>query len=382
MDENFFYILLVIFFIYYSSQNISELLNSNIFDVNDIFEEISKEMSKDKSVDKSVVKYEDKYLDEIRKHDKEIHFSDEEKEILKEKEVSFLNTTENNYKNKIKEFISKLDEIQDKLSKLQSCDQNKNKELNEEDEKLEDEKLEDEKLDDEEWEEEYTKEEKIEILNIEKEEIYIEVKKINDLLDDKNNLLNKAKEFAFNFVMNLHKERLLNCYVIEFTPQGNVLMIYDNKKESFKYYSDNTIPYKYLEVVARKYVKQFNCRYLYVDMNEELELYEKKNKKENEEEKEEEEKENIIEKKNVFAKFKTYNKEGANGRVNIGVPPKNSIPNKKEKEKEKILLKERTNRYTYEGKFINFNFLKKIERKMIDKKYNLSFSDFKKIKKN
>ena len=39
-------------------------------------------------------------------------------------------------------------------------------------------------------------------------------------------------------------------------------------------------------------------------------------------------------------------------------PPKNSIPNKKTetKEDEKIILKERANRYTYEGKFGNFNF--------------------------
>ena len=66
-------------------------------------------------------------------------------------------------------------------------------------------------------------------------------------------------------------------------------------------------------------------------------------------------------------------------------PPKNSIPNNKSinvnKENQKILLKERANRYTYEGKFANFNFLKKIDRKIFNKKLGLSFADFKKMNK-
>ena len=88
-------------------------------------------------------------------------------------------------------------------------------------------------------------------------------------------------------------------------------------------------------------------------------------------------------KKNVFAKFKSYNKD-AGGKISMAAPPKNSIPNKnvnENKENEKILLKERANRYTYEGKFANFNFLQKIERKVFNKKLGLSFSDFKKMKK-
>ena len=175
---------------------------------------------------------------------------------------------------------------------------------------------------------------------------------------------------------------------MEMTPQGNVLMIYDIKKGSFKYYSDHAIPYRYLEVVSRKYVKQFDCRPLYVDMEEELDLAEKRWEKEREEketlekeklEKEKEPNNSIVpEKKNVFAKFKSYNKEGSHGRVNVAVPPKNSIPITKEQEKEKILLKEKANRFTCEGKLVNFSFLKKVERRVVDKKYGLSFADFKK----
>ena len=89
----------------------------------------------------------------------------------------------------------------------------------------------------------------------------------------------------------------------------------------------------------------------------------------------------IEQKKNVFAKFKSYNKD-AGGKISMAAPPKNSIPNKsvtENKENEKVLLKERANRYTYEGKFANFNFLQKIERKVFNKKLGLSFADFKRI---
>ena len=68
----------------------------------------------------------------------------------------------------------------------------------------------------------------------------------------------------------------------------------------------------------------------------------------------------------------------------MAAPPKNSIPNKsvtENKENEKIVLKERANRYTCEGKFANFNFLQKIDRKIFNKKLGLSFADFKKMKK-
>ena len=47
-------------------------------------------------------------------------------------------------------------------------------------------------------------------------------------------------------------------------------------------------------------------------------------------------------------------------------------------ENEKVLLKQKANRYTYEGKMANFSFIKKIDRKVVDKKFAMSFADFKK----
>jgi len=132
-------------------------------------------------------------------------------------------------------------------------------------------------------------------------------------------------------------------------------------------------------------------------MEEELKNYEKRLEEKENEEKEKEEKRkhdeeenkknNVITpvadiKKNVFAKFKSYNKEAGTGHVNTGAPPKNSIPNNTVTDSninEKVLLKENANRYSYEGKFSNFNFLKKIDRKVVDKKYAMSFADFKRM---
>lgn len=383
MDEKtILYTLLTFFFIYYSSrlnlnvytnlldhylEEFIELFNANFYNIE--FDKLyNEELDKKQLEEKPIIKYEDKFLNEIRKLDKEFQFDEREKEMLLEKEISFFHTTQNNYKNKIEEIKNRICDIEIELSNLERTN---------EEEKVEDD-----------YSEYFTEEKKIEMLKNEKSKLYLEIENLNEILSCEEDLLNTSKEFALNFVINLRLEKLLNCFTMEMTPQGNVLMTYDIKKGSFKYYSDHTIPYRYLEVVARKYVKQFNCRPLYVDMEEELELAEKKwekERKEKEDENERKKKEiepSVPEKKNVFAKFKSYNKEGITGRVNVGVPPKNSIPITKDQEKEKILLKANSNCYTYEGKFANFSFLKKVDRKVVDKKYNLSFGDFKKIQKN
>ena len=204
-------------------------------------------------------------------------------------------------------------------------------------------------------------------------------------------------EQAIHYIINKRLDKLKNCYVIEKTPVGNVIMIYDTERETFKYYSDINIPYRYLEVVGRKYVKSFNCRPIFVDMEEELRLFEEQwnKKQELKKIKEEEDKNNSNEtkknqqsiteekKKNIFAKFKSYNKD-VGGKISMAVPPKNSIPNKsvtENKENEKFIFKARANRYTCEGKIANFNFLQKIDRRVFNKKLGLSFADFKKMEK-
>ncbi len=327
-------------------------------------------------------KYEDKYLENIRKLNKEWEFTEEE--ITEESELvdSFFSGSKENIAIRIEELIKMCSDLERDIE--EDTDEVRVESNNEEQEEPY----------------ETTVEERNNERRQQINEMTDELNNIKLLIETKdglNELMNKAKENARKFIVNKRIDKLDNCHVMEKTPQGNVLMIYDKSRESFKYYSDSTIPYRYLEVVARKYVKMFNCRPLFVDMEEELKLFEEKWEKEQEQKKIKEEQQKMAaeetfkivkpveeKKKNVFAKFKSYNKD-AGGKMNMAAPPKNSIPNKfssEVKEDEKILLKEKANRYTYEGKFANFNFLKVPEKKTCNKKLGLTFADFKKMQQN
>jgi len=368
IQENIFYTLFAFFLYYrYDILNISFNIGVQLFKKlesyfnNTVFEDFKDIIINniEKKDDTNTIKYEDKFLTDIRKMEKEYIFNETEKQLLEEKIIHFFIQIQETRQNSIEEINNKITKIEFQYKILLSKD-----EIIEDDDN------------------ELTKEEKMNSLLEERYSLICEINKIKETTD-----IEKDKEeasiLARSFVINKRIEKLENCFIMETTPQGNVLMIYDNKRNSFKFYSDSTIPYRYLEVVGRKYVKMFDCRQLYVDMEEELNLAEERWKKDQEERKQKEEQKIVIlEKKSVFAKFKSYNKEGSTGRVNMGVPPKNSISITKDKEKEKILLKEQANRYTYEGKLANFSFLKKVERKVVDKKYGLSFSDFKKMQKS
>jgi hypothetical protein len=196
-------------------------------------------------------------------------------------------------------------------------------------------------------------------------------------------------------------ETLKNTFLFESTPLGNLIMYYDHSRESFTYYSDNTIPYRFLEIASRHYVVQNNCKAIHVHMCDELTEAEKKltDKKEKEKEKIQEEKEKEKErektantvtnvtKKSVFAKMKNYNtssirapnatsqKTGAIHNPNATGGNSVSVTN----ENKDVIVKERANRYSCEGKIVNFSFLKKVEKKIVDKRYGMSFADFKKM---
>ena len=94
------------------------------------------------------------------------------------------------------------------------------------------------------------------------------------------------------------------------TPDGIVWMTYNNATESFWYYTNKSVQYKYLDAVARFFTITYNCRHVCVNYKEE---YEKGvtivKDKMAEEDKRQEEIKNLIdqtEKKSVFAKFKRY----------------------------------------------------------------------------
>lgn len=218
------------------------------------------------------------------------------------------------------------------------------------------------------------------------EELKLEQMKIKELEMSNTTLaLDNAAE-ARKYIINTKLDRLSSCVLLESTPLGNVFMIYNRSRETFEYYSDHSIPYRYLETICRKYVITFHCKPLYVVMESELKEYEKKmdETKRLAEEKEKDpvtNKMNKNKKKSVFTKFKSYNKEAGTGHVNIAVPPKNSIPNLRidtKNSNEPVLLKENVNRYLYQGKAGNYAMLQKVSRK-IDKKAAMTFAEFKKL---
>jgi len=168
-------------------------------------------------------------------------------------------------------------------------------------------------------------------------------------------------------------QSLKNNILMEQTPLGNVIMYYDGDKESFVYYSDLNIPYRYLEVVGRKYVITFQCKQLFLDMAEVLKEAEaKKQVKKEELIQPTILSDDIVKKKNVFAKFKSYNTDNSMSVVTESTPKKNAV-SIKQKVDENAILKEKVNRYTHYGKMSNFSFLKKA----IKNASKITFAEFK-----
>jgi len=208
-----------------------------------------------------------------------------------------------------------------------------------------------------------------------------------------------------------------NNILFETTPTGNVLMFYDSTRTSFIYYADTAIPYRYLESVARKYVTTYHCLHLYIDMKKEIAGAEKKINDKKLEEKQRLEKQRLEEEeeriklddeenekldkynkdnkdrdketkevpRNVFAKLKNYN-AGSNTVIK-GNKVAETNPNRSSSaviisSKKEYILKENANRFSYEGKMVNYKLLKKPERKVVDKNYGFSFADFKKMQES
>ena len=108
--------------------------------------------------------------------------------------------------------------------------------------------------------------------------------------------------------------------IAESTPNGNVVMSYhfnekDPELSAFQYYcNDRSIPYKYLDTVARKFAITYNCPELYLYLKTELMKGVDKIKQDEEKEKaaaemlkkKDEEKEKV---ESVFATFKKYKQE-------------------------------------------------------------------------
>jgi len=363
---------------------VSNGLNYYFYNENSL-DELEKE-NEEKTVEEEPIAppkpYEDKYLEEVKKLADEIVFTETELETELEQRIIIRKNMENKLNSDKVQVESQMAYFEKRLEELEAEKKTKVVEKKEKEEGEED----------EETETEEEKKERIEqsIATIQNEQkLY---KKAQELLEEKTIEDEDINKFAREFILKERLDNLKNCIVMEKTPVGNAIMFYNNSKSSFEYYSDSTLPYRYLEVIARKYILTYKCKQIFVDMEEEIKeaekkLEEKKKKEEEEKQKEQEEKDSgksstTTEKpaKNVFAKFKNYNKD--NSIKVAAVPMDRPATAKQTKPQEEKVIKERANRYSFEGKLANFNFLKKIDRKVVDKRYAVSFAEFKKMQKS
>ena len=197
----------------------------------------------------------------------------------------------------------------------------------------------------------------------------------------------EAEEEEEPYEENKHLEVLKDNFIQENSPRGTIYMAYDDTIQSYIYYSKTKdIPYKYLETVARKYVIENKCLNIYVDYKEEYiqglnkykqRLQEQKKLLENKikEQQQKQDGDNVEnKKKNIFANFKSYNKQDK-------ITKNNTDTNTRE-----YILTENSNHYKYKGNLEDYQKMleEKVSQDNILKEYEqIDFKTYKNmIKKN
>jgi predicted hydrolase (HD superfamily) len=112
---------------------------------------------------------------------------------------------------------------------------------------------------------------------------------VNSLIDDKISTIDKyiqdrTKIFLSSYEKNSidWNENVIDCInctdnekkkwttrmLLESTPRGNIVLMYDIEKQAFNYYMDTSgVSYTLLNAVAMKFVLTFRCRDLFIDEN-------------------------------------------------------------------------------------------------------------------
>jgi hypothetical protein len=335
-------------------------------------------------------KFEDKYLEKFKAFKNEYYFTEDENLLEEQKYTELLNIFNKDKEKGLKETNFKLDKIQPIFDKggqntpegIEQLTRYYNIEAEYEDNP-----------------EDYDLQELINELS----EIRDETKKEYDEFLSMNFSEEHTREAAKQHVLDKKLAGFMNNYVLESTPQGNVYMRYNSSKKSFEYFSNNTIPYRYLEPVGRKYVLTYFCKPLFIDIDDELKKAQqkkddddqlKREQKEQKEQKQKDDKEKGINEKDIYAKLKSYNSDPTTAAIMksknrqsgaMPLPPQiqANLPNvNSSTAPEKMLLKENANRYTWEGRTSNMLLIKKVEKKHVDKNYEMSFADFKKMQQH
>jgi len=219
-------------------------------------------------------KYEDKYLAKFKSFPNEYFFN--------EVELKYENEIFNKLKQDFEEDkLSKINELERQINLIDEIEErgNINITINEYGKK---ELMKYFDMEDEDDDTPLFYEELIEKIVKEKDELDVQIFNINQLTKTDEDFKREAREQIINKKLDTY----INNYVLEHTPLGNIYMRYNNDKKSFEYFSNSTIPYRYLEPVGRKYVMTYWCKPIFIDIDDELkraeEQYEKnKNNKAN-----------------------------------------------------------------------------------------------------
>ena len=187
--------------------------------------------------------------------------------------------------------------------------------------------------------------------NDEKKKVEVEVKKI--IYDVKYDV--KYDSLEAIQLSEEELEMLPSKFVMESTPVGNVIMYFDYDKRAFQYYSDFSVPYKYLECVSKKYCI-VNKNKIYRDIKMEVDVNEFSIVRNSSA--------SLQNKSKSFAKLKGYNNSNpSNPSIKGGRSTKQSDL--------KIIQKDIV-RYTHLGKICNFSFVKNT----VPKFKHVSYKDF------
>ena len=152
------------------------------------------------------------------------------------------------------------------------------------------------------------------------------------------------KELSQDFI-----DGLKNNIVFDETPVGKIVMMYDKHLEGFRWYCNTShVTYEILSTLARKYVINYDCKNLYISLEDELD----KNKK-------------ILE-KTIEEAEKNKSKQ------KIELLKRKDVT-------DKLLIKNNIIKFKYSGKLYEYeNTVNKKEPPTKVKK--ITFSDFKKLK--
>ena len=199
------------------------------------------------------------------------------------------------------------------------------------------------------------------------------------------------------------------------TSYGNVYMFYNVDNETFNYYcNDKNISYIILDALARKYAITYDCKSICINFKKEWKkakklAYEEQEKKEAELEKNKSEQNKKDSKPQIFAKYKSYEKNNEENNNKKYKNKKYSNKNKKynndydtdeydsddnlkkptlfNRKKNPSIRRRRfrinvkqTNRFTYKGNLNDYkdlDFKNKITKNVPKGKTNMSFKDFK-----